>query len=117
MSNERNIAKVLTVPIYEFCVAGKLVFKLMSTTSLYSVIFLAVITVGAVFTLKEKVVKLSLSDSTLEEAVMEMVRSSGFVFLTVLPFLHCTEIWKRIQFVNSWGIFQVNVSTFLHTKR
>ncbi|XP_023716992.1 gustatory and odorant receptor 24-like [Cryptotermes secundus] len=41
---------------------------------------------------------------------MEMVWSSGFMFLTVLPFLHCTEIWKRIQFINSWGNFQEEFS-------
>jgi hypothetical protein len=65
--------------------------------------------VGTEFSLKETVVKLSRSDSTLQEIVMEMVWSSGFLLLTFLPFVHCTEIWKRIQFINSWGNFQVNI--------
>lgn len=117
MSNERNIAKGMTVPVYEFCVAGKLVFKLMSTTTLYSVMFLAVITVGAVLALKERAVQLSVSGSTLEKTIIETIWSSGFMFLSLLPFLHCTEIWKRIHFINSWGNFQVSISIFLHTKR
>jgi hypothetical protein len=116
MSNDRNIAITMTVLIYEFCVAGKLVFKLMSSTTLYSVIILTLITVGTVLTLKERVVKLSVG-ATLEEAIIETDMSSGFMLLLLLPFLHCTEIWKRIQFINSWGIFQVNLLMFFNTKR
>jgi hypothetical protein len=39
--------------------------------------------------------------------------SSPFVFLAFGPFLYCTEIWKRIQFINSWGTFQV-IFSFLY---
>jgi hypothetical protein len=79
----------------------------MSATTLYSTALTAVVTVGALFTAKEKFGKLTLPDSTFEGAIAQINLSTGFLLTAVAPFLHYVEITKRIQFINRWGIFQV----------
>ena len=101
--------KVLFIP-------GKLVFKLASTVTLYSSILLALVTVGAILTLTERFRMLPLKTNTFQQAIVHIHMSSPFVFLVLGPFLYCTEIWKRIEFINSWETFQV-IFGFLHVYR
>jgi hypothetical protein len=101
--------------MYGSCVAGKLVFKLMSTVTLYSVTLLTAVNVGTVLILTERFGKLSLGGSTLEEVILEMNLSSGFTALILIPFVHVTEIWKRIEFINSWGTFQVYIYIYIYS--
>jgi hypothetical protein len=91
------------------CVAGKLVFKLESTTTLYSGIFLAAVSVATVLTLRERFGRLWLRESSLEGFILETNLSSAFTALILFQFVHVAEIWKRIEFINSWGIFLVNM--------
>lgn len=93
-------------------ITGKLLFKLVSTVTLYSAILLVLITVGTVLTLAEGYRTLSLTDITFERKIMYIIFYSSFVPLVVAPLLYCTEIWKRIKFIRSWGTFQVICNVF-----
>jgi hypothetical protein len=79
----------------------------MSATTLYSTALTVVVTVGALFTAKERFGKLTLPESTFEGAIADIYLSASFLFLAVVTFLHYAEIRKRIQFINKWGTFQV----------
>jgi hypothetical protein len=95
-----------------FFIAGKLVFKLASAVTLYSAVLLSLVTVGSVLTLIQRYTTFLSKINTFERAIEQTYMSLPFVFMAVGPFLYCTEIWKRIQFINSWGIFQVIFSFF-----
>jgi hypothetical protein len=86
----------------------------MSATTLYSTALTVVVTVGALFTAKERFGKLTLPDSTVEGVILEINMSAGLLFTTVFSFLHYAEIRKRIQFINRWGIFQVPLFDLWH---
>jgi hypothetical protein len=70
---------------------------------------MALVTVGTVLTLKERFKTLSLQNTTFQDGIMEANLLSGFVFVILLPFLNYMEIYKKINFINSWGNFQVCV--------
>ncbi|GFG31245.1 hypothetical protein Cfor_06773, partial [Coptotermes formosanus] len=84
----------------------KLVFKLASAVTLYSAVLLSLVTVGSVLTLIQRYTTFLSKINTFERAIEQTYMSLPFVFMAVGPFLYCTEIWKRIQFINSWGTFQ-----------
>jgi len=93
-------------------ITGKLLFKLVSTVTLYSAVLPVLITVGTLLTLAERYKSLSLTDITFEKKIIYIVISSSFVLLVFAPISHCAEIWKRIKFINSWGTFQVIFNIF-----
>jgi hypothetical protein len=84
----------------------------VSTVTLYSAVLLVLITVGTLLTLAEIYRTLSLTEITFERKIIYITLSSSFVPLVVAPLLCCTEIWKRIKFINSWGTFQVIFNIF-----
>jgi hypothetical protein len=86
----------------------------MSVTTFYAAALTAVLAVGTVFTIAQRYRILSLQETTFEGAIVELHLSSGFVFLTLVPFLCYIEISKRIQFINGWGIFQVRCFGLLY---
>jgi hypothetical protein len=78
------------------------------------VTLLTAVNVGTVLILTERLGKLSLGGSTVEEVILEMNLSSGFTILIIVPLVHVTEIWKRIEFINSWGKCQVNIYIYIY---
>jgi hypothetical protein len=66
--------------------------------------------VTTALTLQGRCRKLLRGEVGFEETILEMNFSSGFTALLLLPLVHVTEIWRRIEYVNSWGTFQVNAN-------